>query len=238
MPTVRLSLRIPLLLIGLGVLITRCGEDDAFEKHLTEGVIEYELSYPELDSNNLMLEMLPDEMVMHFKEDKFRSELKTGAGIVEMTLIANGADRQMHNMVKLFSDRYVLSLDQQGAREMVNVIPPFQIKNLDGIDTIADAACKRVLIDFGAAKNESYIFAFTDEVGMIEPNWCTPYHEIQGVLLDYHIENYGIVMHLRAKRIIAEEVEDELFVVDERYQELSKEEFDDLVIKNMKIFME
>lgn len=215
-----------------------CGEDAAFEKHVTEGIIEYEVTYPELTEDNLMLEMLPDEMIMTFKEDKFKSELKTGAGIVEMSLIADGSQRKLYNMVKLFSDRYVLELDEQGTHDFVDVLPPFQMEFLDGIDTIADALCNRILIDFGQAKTESYIFAYTDEIALKSPNWCTPYRDIEGVLLDYRIDNYGMVMRLRARKIIPKDIPDEAFVVDDRYESLTREEFDELVVENMKIFME
>ena len=198
----------------------------------------YDVTYPELDSDNLMLEMLPNEMKMTFKDDKFKSQLKTGAGIVEMTVIANGEQKLLHNMIKLFNDRYVLTLDEDDALKFTNVIPPFQINYIDGVDTIAQAVCNRILIDFGAAKNESYIFAFTDEIALKSPNWCTPYHEIEVVLLDYRVENYGMNMRLRATSISSEEVDDSEFIVDERYQSLSVSEFNELVVKNMKIFME
>ena len=218
--------------------VIRCSEEGAFKKHITEGVIVYDVTYPELDSDNLMLEMLPSEMKMTFKEDKFKSQLKTGAGIVEMTVIANGEQKLLHNMVKLFSDHYVLTLDEDAAHKFTNVIPPFQIKYIDGVDTIAQAICKRILIDFGAAKNESYIFAYTDEIALKSPNWCIPYNEIEGVLLDYRVENYGMNMRLRATHISSEEVDDAEFIVDDRYQSLSISEFNELVVKNMKIFME
>jgi hypothetical protein len=222
----------------LAITVISCSEGGASKKHITEGVIVYDVTYPELDSDNLMLEMLPNEMKMTFKDDKFKSQLKTGAGIVEMTVIANGEQKLLHNMIKLFSDRYVLTLDEDDALKFTNVIPPFQINYIDGVDTIAQAVCNRILIDFGAAKNESYIFAFTDEIALKSPNWCTPYHEIEVVLLDYRVENYGMNMRLRATSISSEEVDDSEFIVDERYQSLSVSEFNELVVKNMKIFME
>lgn len=219
-------------------MLNACKEDAAFQKHITEGIIEYEVTYPELEESNLMLEMLPNEMVMSFKEDKFKSELKTGAGIVEMTIIADGGKRKMYNMVKLFTDRYVLELDEPGARALTDAVPPFQMKFLDGKDTIASAVCKRILIDFGQAKDESYIFAFTDEIALKSPNWCTPYYDIEGVLLDYRVDNYGMNMRLRAKKIIPQSISDDVFVVDDRYQKLTRKEFDELVVENMKVFME
>ena len=236
-PTLKSTQRILFFLLAM-VVLYGCGDDAAFQKHITEGVIEYDVTYPELEDDNHMLEMLPDEMIMTFKEDKFKSELKTGAGIVEMTIIADEGERKLYNLVKLFSDRFVLELDEAGAHDFTNVIPPFQLKLLDGKDTIANALCKRILIDFGQAKSESYIFAFTDEIALKSPNWCTPYQDIEGVLLDYRVDNYGMNMRLRAKKIIPKEISDEVFEVDERYKSLTKKEFDELVVESMKVFME
>ena len=59
-----------------------------YHKNISEGTIEYDVTYPELDSGNIMLEMLPSTMVMQFKDGKFRSELKTAAGIIEMSVLA------------------------------------------------------------------------------------------------------------------------------------------------------
>lgn len=228
---------IPLYIALLG-LFWGCAVDNAFKKNISEGVIEYDVTYPDLDSNNIMLEMLPDKMVMTFKRDKYKSELKTAAGIIEMAVVADASTHTMYNLVKIFSDRYVLRLNRAQAKEMTNVLPPFQTVFLEEWETIADAKCQKVLLDFGTAKSESYLFYFTNEIDLQEPNWCTPYEEIKGVLLDYRIENYNMHMRLKATRIIPSKVDDAEFVVDDRYKELSPQEFDALVVKNMEIFME
>jgi len=224
--------------IALSGLFWGCGSDSAFHKDITEGVIEYEVTYPDLDSNNIMLEMLPDKMVMKFKKDKYKSELKTAAGIIEMAVLADASTHTMCNMVKIFSDRYVLRMNHSEALEMTSVLPPFQTVVLDEWEDIADAKCRKVLLDFGTAKSESYLFYYTDEIDLQDPNWCTPYHEIKGVLLDYRIENYNMDMRLKAVKIIPEKIDDSEFVVDDSYKELTPSEFDALVVKNMEIFME
>lgn len=219
-------------------LLNGCGNHAPFEAHLSEGVIEYEVTYPELDSNNIMLEMLPNKMVMTFKEDKYKSELKAAAGVIEMAVLADAKKEKMYNLVKIFSDRYSLELDKTAALAMTNTLPPFQTQFLGEVDKIADANCEKVLIDFGTANSESYIFCYTEEINLKTPNWCTPYHQINGVLLDYVIENYGMTMHLKAIRIIPQEIEDSFFEISDDYEPLSPAEFDALVVKNMEIFME
>ncbi|GAB4375640.1 MAG: hypothetical protein Kow0075_02120 [Salibacteraceae bacterium] len=236
-PHVRKSF-IFLLHLTLSLLVFSCTEHAAFERHVSEGVIEYEVTYPELDSNNIMLEMLPNRMIMKFKDNKYKSEMKAAAGIVEMSVLADCNTKTMYNLVKIFSERYVLKMNQAEALRMTDVLPPFQLEELDDTEIIAGARCKKVLLDFGAMKDESYIFAYTDEIDIKDPNWCTPYRNIQGVLLDYRIENYNMNMRLRAIRITPEPIDDSEFVVDERYLELNNDEFDKLVVRNMEMFME
>lgn len=218
--------------------LSGCGSNSPFRKHITEGTIEFDVTYPEIDSNNLMLEMLPDRMVMKFKDDHFKSTLTTAAGIVEMGVIADSKKRTMYNMAKIFSDRYILKMNEAQAREFSDVFPPFQLSFMDEWTQIADANCEKVLIDFGTGKPESYLFYYTNEIGLEDPNWFTPYSEIKGVLLDYYIENYGMVMHLKATEIIPGPVEDSEFEVDKRYREVNATEFDDIVVKNMELFLE
>ena len=219
-------------------LLGSCSEFTAFEQNISEGTIEYEVTYPDLDSSNILLEMLPDKMVMKFKKDKYRSELKTAAGIIEMAVVADRSEQKMYNLVKIFSDRYVLELDKEEALKMTSTLPAFNIVNTDVQLTIAEATCKKIELDFQGYDLDNYEFCYTDDIDLLEPNWCTPYNEIGGVFLDYQIENYGMKMRLKAIRIIAEEIDDEEFTISDDYKSVTAEEFDKLVVKNIEIFLE
>lgn len=231
----KLLLFIPIV---LGLLLNSCGEEKEFRKDVDQGIIEYKVTYPDLDSSDIMLEMLPDKMIMKFKKDKFISNMSAGAGLIEMGIMVDGGERKMYNLVKIFGDRYVLELSGEDVKQMTDVLPPFQLRPLDEPTIIADAKCEKVLLDFGISKSESYIFYYTHEVAVKDPNWYTPYNEIDGVLLDYRIENYNMHMRLRATKIIPQEIDDSEFVIDDRYQSLNKEEFDKVVVQNMTAFME
>jgi hypothetical protein len=229
-----------IVLIGIttAFLAQSCAEEKKFTKDISQGIIEYEVTYPDLDSNDIMLEMLPDKMVMTFKNDKFKSNMSAGAGLIEMGIMTDATTRTMYNLVKIFGDRYVLELSGDDVKQMTDVLPPFQLKNLDEEMVIAEAACEKVLLDFGISKSESYIFFYTRDIKLKDPNWYTPYNEIEGVLLDYRIENYNMHMRLKATKIIAQEIDDSEFVIDDSYETLTKEEFDKIVVQNMTAFME
>ena len=45
-------------------------------------------------------------------------------------------------------------------------------------------------------------------------------------------------MRLLATEITSEEIDDDAFIVNDDYKYISAEEFDEMVVKNLKIFME
>jgi len=226
------------VMCSLALLYAGCDVRSPFQKDIKEGVIEYDVTYPDMDPNNLMAEMLPGKMVMTFKGKKVKSVLSTAAGIVEMSVIADGDKKEMISMAKIFSDRYMLRLDYQDALVFSNVLPPFDMEFTGDHMKVADARCEKVVLTFKGNKRAPYEFYYTDEIDIAEPNWYSPYREIKGVLLDYRVENYNINMRLLATNIIAREVADSEFDIDPRYRELTADEFQLLVVKNMEMFAE
>ena len=225
-------------LLAVILTLAGCGPEAEFQADIDQGIIEYDVSYSELDSNNIMLEMLPSKMIMIFKDDKYISKLETTAGIVEMAVLADQKNQRMYNLVKIFSDRYALELDKTEALEMTNVFPQFVLNITDEEKVIAEANCQKAELEFDGSSHKDYIFYFTDEISLKDPNWCTPYYDIKGVLLDYRIQNYGMNMRLKATRITPKEIDDSEFEISDDYEFLTRSEFDELVVKNMEIFME
>lgn len=236
--TCELALKNPLtLLIGIVLFFTACNNSEGFQADISEGIIEYKVSYPMLDSNDLMLDMMPEKLIMKFKDDRYKTELKAAAGIIETCYIANSTDRTLINMVKIFSDKYAMVLNESQTAAM-NELPPFRLEFLEDPMVIAEANCNKVLVDFGIGRDESVFLYYTNEIKLKDPNWCTPFGKIDGVLLDYYLENYNMVMHLQAERIIPAEIDDSEFELPAEYKVLSKEDFDRVVVANLETFME
>ena len=80
---------------------------------ISEGMIEYEVTYPKLDPTSILIELLPTKMTMSFKDDKFTTDLAAGFGMFRMNVIANGDDMEVSQMVKLINDRFVVKYDEE-----------------------------------------------------------------------------------------------------------------------------
>ncbi|MEO0404395.1 MAG: hypothetical protein AAF193_05955, partial [Bacteroidota bacterium] len=58
------------------------------------------------------------------------------------------------------------------------------------------------------------------------PNWFTQYSEIEGVLLGYEIEQYGMRMKLHARTVEEKEVDADLFTISKQYELISSDKME------------
>jgi hypothetical protein len=91
---------------------------------------------------------------------------------------------------------------------------------------IAGFKCKEAKVKLVGGE-EVKVF-YTNDIGINHPNWSNPYNKIDGVLMDFQMERYGIVMHLIAKSVLAQKVEDEAFQVPADSTEYKKIIFSEL----------
>jgi len=209
-----------------------------FRNNISEGIIEYQIEYPDIDSNNIMRELMPDKMVLKFKGDRFKTELKAAAGIVETNFISNASEQTLTSMVKLFSERYAIVMDQQQTKKFNSAYPSHTLTPVEETAEIAGVTCKKILVDFGTSRGEDTYFYYTDEIALTQPNWGTPFPDIQGVLLDYEMENYDVRMHLTATNIWAQKIDESEFDLPESYRLMSYDEFQQKVTKDLGSFSE
>lgn len=229
----RISLAV--LLLSLLPIFFGCGSNK-LTGDLTQGEITYQITYPELDSNDLRLHMFPTEMKLQFKNDRYKTTLSGVGGIFQTSFISNATDQKLIQTVKVFSDKYAMKLGPDGVKELHKDYPKHSITFLDETDEVAAIPCNKVIINFGISRKESLFFLYSRDIKLQNPNWGTPFPQIDGVLLDYQIESYGTVMRLRASEIKQIQMEDSEFILPDDYEIMPMAEFLDKLQQNIDAF--
>lgn len=193
---------------------------------LSEGVIEYEVSYPKLDPSSVLIELLPTKMTMKFKDDRFVTDLSAGFGMFRMNLVNNSDDHEFVQMVKLIGDKYTVTYDEEKALKSLNKFPEISLKETGKTKMIANYECKEAIVTIQNDSLETYTLYFTDKIRLNKPNWFTQFTGIEGVLMEYQVERYNLCTHFRAIEVLPQEIEDEVFDIPEDYTEISEEEMD------------
>ena len=229
---------VPMLLVAfLLPFIMSCSNDSGVSGDLSEGEILYQVSYPDIDADGALVMMLPEELKITFKDHKMKTSFKRAAGILKMEVISDAEKYEMINTIEIFGDQYGVIIDSAADFRLGHSLGNFNAEQTEEIVEMAGKSVRKVNLFFEGDSAPKTIYV-SDEFGVVDPNWATIYGAIQGMLMEYEIEHYDILMHLKAADIRLKAIEDEEFMVDEDCKFLTQLEFDAFVRDNLKILLE
>lgn len=216
----------PILIMGL--LIVACNKisPGSFSGNISEGIIEYKISFPELGDESLTATLMPEIMVYAFKENAFASYFEAAGGVFKNRIIADRNDKTVEHQLKVFRKKVKVMMDETEVLQMLAQYPKMQVIETDVVDTIAGYPCKKAIIVFEDVEKSQIDVYYTKEIDMEKPNWCTQYHEIDGVLMAYEIVEFGIRMRLEAVSVRKEKVLPDLLKPQDDFTPISKESMD------------
>jgi hypothetical protein len=180
-----------------------------------EGVIEYEIAYPEsIVKDNFFAGMLPTKMLMKFKDDVTRSEVKVGMGIMVLSFIANPDNEQVSTLFDVVDKKWAFVMDGSELKEENEKHDTYKIKYTDEVKEIAGFKCKKAIIE---SREVSFPVYYTKDIGIKNPNWWTYFNEIDGTLMEYSIKTKEIEMKLTASGVYEEKQDSSLFSIPPAY---------------------
>ena len=100
-----------ILFFSAFLIITLSGCTSTFsDKKFNQGIINFEISYPNTEEGNILAGMLPNEMTLKFRENNLITEFSAGMGLVKIGLIANADSGKISQMLKIMNKKYVYSM--------------------------------------------------------------------------------------------------------------------------------
>jgi GLPGLI family protein len=187
------------------------------QNRVSEGVIEYELSFPDYDPSGIMAGMLPERTTLTFRDNKQVQEVNAGMGIFRTSMITDNQAESMDYHLSLMSKKMVAHLLPLDFSLFNTESGKPTIIFTQDVDTIAGYACKRAVAIYDKVDEREIELWYTDQIRMTNPNWYSPFAEIKGVLLRYDMVQYGMRMRLDAISVTAGEVDQAKFVTKTDY---------------------
>ena len=192
------------------------------EPAVSEGIITYDISYPRPIEDKWMEKLMPKEMEMQFKNNNINTELTFGLGMIKIGYITNTEDKKLHQMLKFMRKRNVSHRTAGEVEDLLSQVPNHKIELLTDTKTIAGFLCHKAIVKV-ESKNDPYIYDlwYTKEIKIKEPNWFTQFKSIPGVLMEYRLEKFNVIMHFTAIDVENSKINDTKFKVPEKYKEIS-----------------
>ncbi len=192
---------------------------------VSEGILEYEVSYPYLNASDFMVRMLPNKMTMRFKDGKFKTTVSKGKSI-KTEFIADCKNKTLSTAFQFGTKKLLVELTESEIKGMLKEFPKLTYLEVNDKDTcVGFNVLKKVAVFEDISYPEAELW-YTDEIDIENANWCYPYSDIKGVLLQYEIERYGLRMRLRATRFRDEAVDDAEFNLPEGYKKVKLKDFE------------
>jgi len=189
-----------------------------------EGRIVFSLDYPKLPNPELA-SMLPKESVTYFKNGKTRMEMNMAAGMKNATLV-DGKTGETVVLMEMMGQKFALTGAGEDA-ESKKAAEDTQVKITNETKKIAGYTCTKAVLemtmgDKGTSTMEAW---FTKDLKLGQSFGNSPLKKIEGAILQYSIQQNGMLMNLVAKEIVKEKVADNLFDVPADFTKMTQEEF-------------
>jgi hypothetical protein len=221
------------LLAGVGAFFYFYNGGEMFKKmmggaDLSEGVIEYDITYPKMDPNSMMVQGLPDKAFLRFKNNDMVNDMSGMMGLISITYISKQTTQSVAQTLTLINKKYVADISTEEMGKM-NSEYVTKVETGKNVKEIAGFKCKEAIVSL---KNGESVYAYyTNDIGISNPNWSNPYSKIDGVLMDFQMERYGLAMHLVAKQVTNQKIDDSAFDISEDHKKIPFPELEKILIE-------
>ncbi|MCT4601527.1 MAG: hypothetical protein N4A59_01315 [Marinifilum sp.] len=209
----RLGIFILLSLLILNSCKNKSGQKDKVD----EGTIVYNVSYFASEKENPIVALLPNKVELRFKENNISLTSEGYLGFFSTKFISNFNCEKSHILLKVLNNKFNYEFPQNEIPFIYSQLPPKKIKYLDEIKTIAGYKCKVAKLYFEDETINPIKIAYTEEIGLANPNRNTPLYKIEGVLMEFETTMNKIKTKFTAKSVSLEEINSEEFIVPADY---------------------
>ena len=213
---------IPFLVLSILIFIaSSCSSeiDDADSKKINEGEIIYEIKYPTYKrKKSILFKILPKKMITTFSDNCYKNDFIFSNNALSLTIISDCNSKQTTLSYCDGARKKFTKVDSISIHQLLNQLPKYNKLN-DYNEPTVFLTLPSKKIELTCKEEETQFDVITSNTIQInDMNWCTPFHEIDDVLLSYQMTQFGIDMEFNAIEINEKEIESNEFVVDESFE--------------------
>ena len=206
-------------------ILTSCKDDVSLKK---EGLIHYELVYLDGENSSPIITFLPNDMTYAFKAGKTIQKVEGWGGVFKMTGISDCKSDSVTALMKILGEKKKykcrIGEDNFGYAPLKDL----EYEYLDDEKEIAGYNCKKVIAH---NKNASYELYYTNDIDIKNPNWNTPFKEVDGILMEYQISMFGIKTKITAQEVEFKKIKNSEFSIPDDYKSVNKNDIEETVYK-------
>jgi hypothetical protein len=160
---------------------------------------------------------------MTYKGSKMKIEVNMKK-LFSNVIISDEKTRSITLLLKLSSRQMAATLNEDEIQRFLADFPDIEYLQSTKVREYGNKTGKHTVAVFTDISREIDVY-FSDEFGLENPNWCTPFKDVTGVLLQYDMARYGLTMRFTAVKIEEIPISESAFSIPEGYD---KTPFDEI----------
>ena len=218
------------LIVAIVIAITASSCKHRGEKYIDQGEIHYTIEYMG-DVGVVPKEYMPRDLVVSFKDNKILFDISAPFGNIGIYNLANPEEQIYDTYISLLTLRYFYASKPGEINPGFESMKDIQINKTSKEAVICGFDCKNAEVTFPGKDDRVYSIWYTNEIKVKNPNISTPFHDIDGVLMNFFFLMGPTEMHFTAETVYKKEIPDKLFERREKYMQVSREEIDSFINK-------
>jgi len=183
-------------------LFTCTSESESLEDVGANSNLEvvYSVEFPFLKDKTL-LKWFPTEYATILSKNELFGEMNSKMNVICNRFYANEKDKVIFQTLENMSGKYSCEMEEVDVTKFINSMPEMIISAPRADTTILGIKCQVAMAEFKIDSVPPVKLYYTNELDIENPNWYNQYREINGFLMGYEIEQFGMRMKLMAKSL-------------------------------------
>lgn len=200
-------------------------------KGLDEGYIEYNIEYYDCDSMKFTSKMRPSSMVVKFKDNNTINKIEGLSGTFAFSFIQDIELQKTFTLIKFLNKFLVYEepINDTLFPFAYEGMPKFSIENTNETEVYLGLNCNKARAKFNDSIWYPFEILYTNELSIENPNFNTPFEEIEGVMLRFSVILFDQKMKIQATNIKAAKIPYDEFLVPKYYEKIEKETVIDII---------
>jgi len=211
--------------------------NDNDSKKIKEGEIVYEIKYPTYKrKNSILFKILPKQMITTFKDNCYKNEFIFSNKALSLTIISDCNTKQTTLSYSDGARKKFTNIDTANINLLLAQLPKYT-KSSNKIVTSTFLNLPSSKFELTCEENHNVFDVISSKsIEINKVNWCTPFYEIEDVLLNYQMTQFGIDMEFTAVEISKKSINPSELIIDSSYKIESMEKYLDEIKMFFSIF--
>ncbi len=200
--------------------------------HERQGMIIYSITYLENDLEKFSTDLLPKKLTVRFRNDNTAMEIDGFFGLFNICNVINVKKKTNITYLNVLDKKFYYEGKFDEPAAGFGKIPKLTIRPGTHSREICGYMAKEAYVVLPGNEVPIPVY-YTTDIPVQNPNWATPYRDINGVLLEFYLHISKLKMKLTATGVYFKDIDEKYFAPRKNYIKVSRKQFEDILNKLM-----